>query len=238
MRIVFFGTAAFAIPSLEGLVAAGHQVLLCVTQPDRPQGRGRQVQPSPLKSAALSLGQSVEQPEDLRAARSTIRDLRPDLGAVISYGKLIPSELLGLPDRGMLGVQPSLLPKYRGASPVAWAILNGEETTGVTVFRLNDRLDAGEIALQRTVTIEPRQTSESLMECLATVGAELLVEAIAQLEAGTSTFRPQDERAATFAPKLTKAQGQVNWNNDAASIDRLVRGTMPWPGASTGSVTA
>jgi len=233
MRILVFGTATFAIPSLELLVANGHQILACVTQPDRPQGRGLALKPSPVKSAALGLGLAVEESQDLKTSLARFHTLQPEVGVVISYGRLIPSEGLSLPRYGMLGVHPSLLPKYRGASPIAWAILNVEQTTGVTVFRLNERLDAGDIALQQAVTIEPQDTAVRLSERLARLGAELLIEAIGLLERGEVSFKPQDERQATYAPKLTKAQGQIDWHQSAASIDRLIRATIPWPGAYT-----
>ena len=162
-----------------------------------------------------------------------VRTLQPEVGVVISYGRVIPAELLTLPQHGMLGVHPSLLPKYRGASPIAWAILNAEQTTGVSVFRLNERVDAGDILLQRAVSIEPHDTAASLSERLALLGAELLLEGLERLERQTSTFYPQDESLATYAPKLTKAHGLIDWHTSAASIDRLIRATTPWPGAYT-----
>lgn len=234
MRVLFFGTAAFAIPSLERLVAEGHQVVRCVTQPDRPQGRGMKVLPSPVKEAAGRLGLSVETPERLDAAVEAYQRVEADLGVVISYGRLIPATLLRLPRQGMVGVHPSLLPKHRGASPIAWAILNGEQTTGVTVFRLSERLDAGGILLQQTVSIEPQETTERLSQRLALLGADLLLTTMAQLQEGMSVARPQDEQHATFAPKLTKAHGRIDWQASAATIDRLVRAAVPWPGAYTG----
>jgi len=233
MRILFFGTAAFAIPSLERLVARGHQVLLCMTQPDRPQGRGLKATPSPVKSAATRLHLPVAQPNELRELVPQLTSLQPEVGVVISYGRLIPPALLGLPRHGMLGVHPSLLPKYRGASPVAWAILNGDDTTGVTVFRLNEALDAGDILLQESESIEPQETAEQLLARLAQRGADLLLRSLERLERGEPMGTQQDERLATLAPKLTKAHGCINWEAGAASIDRLVRALNPWPGAYT-----
>ena len=233
MRTLFFGTAAFAIPSLEHLVAQRQQVLLCVTQPDRPQGRGLSRLPSPVKSAAQRLNLPIEEADTLHQLLPRFQSLQPDLGVVISYGTLIPSQLLRVPTHGMLGVHPSLLPKYRGASPIAWAMLNAEPTTGVTVFRLNERVDSGDIALQREVPIGGRETAVTLSERLARLGAELLLEVVQALEHGTVAFRPQDDARATYAPKLTKAQGRVDWQAQAASIDRLVRAMVPWPGAYT-----
>jgi len=233
MRILFFGTSAFAVPSLERLVASGREVVRCVTQPDRPQGRGLKPQPSPVKHAAARLGVPVEEPERLEPWLPHARELQPDLGVVIAYGRLIPKGLLTLPRHAILGVHPSLLPKYRGASPVVWAMLQGERTTGVTIFRLNERLDAGEILLQRQVEVEPRETAVQLSERLAAIGAETLVEAVARLEQGTARFEPQDDRVATAAPKLAKTDGRIDWAAPAASIDRLVRAAAPWPGAYT-----
>ncbi|MBI3088512.1 MAG: methionyl-tRNA formyltransferase [Candidatus Omnitrophica bacterium] len=233
MRVLFMGTARFAVPSLEQLVAQGHEVVRCVTQPERPQGRGLKPLPSPVKSAAQRLQVPVEEPDALRDAVTAFQECHPDVGVVISYGQLIPPALLQLPVHGMLGLHPSLLPKYRGASPIAWAILRGEAETGATVFRLNERLDAGELLGRRAVPIEPRDTTPQLSERLARLGAALLLEGLGQLAAGTAQFTPQDERLATYAPKLTKADGRIEWAKDAVAIDRLVRALTPWPGAYT-----
>ena len=228
---MLFGTAAFAVPALEQLVAGRHTVVLCVTQPDRPQGRGLLREPSPVKQAALRLGLPLEQPERPEAAR--FEGLRPDIGVVAAYGQLIRRDLLALPPHGMLGVHPSLLPKYRGAAPVAWALLHGETATGVTIFRLNERLDAGDFVLQRRVAIEPREDAQALTGRLAQAGAPALVAALAALAEGRARFEPQDESQASLAPKLTKAQGRIDWGAPADAIERLVRATIPWPGAST-----
>ncbi len=233
MRLVFFGTSAFAVPSLEALSTSGQEIVLCVTQPDRPQGRGLNPQPSPIKTAAQRLGLRCEEPTDLRAATTRLKRLAPEVGVVIAYGRLIPHELLTLPRYGMVGVHPSLLPQYRGASPIAWAIVNGESVTGVTTFRLNAQLDAGEIACQETVSIGPQETAATLSEQLAAQGGQLLVKTLTALEQNTAVFRPQDEQAATYARKLSKEDGQIDWTAPALAIDRLVRGMVPWPGAST-----
>ena len=231
MRVIFFGTAEFAVPSLEQLVAHQHTILLCVTQPDRPQGRGRSPAPSPVKRAALRLGLALSQPE--RLARRVCDGLHPELGVVVAYGQLIRTEVLGLPTHGMAGVHPSLLPKYRGAAPIAWALLNGETATGVTIFRLCERLDAGEIIAQEPVAIEPAEYAEALTKRLAYAGAAALVRAVGAIAAGQATFTPQDDSQASFAPKLTKAQGRIDWQASAQMIERLVRATVPWPGATT-----
>ena len=230
MRLVFFGTSAFAVPHLERLAACGHQILRCVTQPDQPQGRGLRPQPSPVKQAALRLQMAVDEPRDWPAAAAAYQALRPELGVVISYGRLIPRALLALPAHGMLGVHPSLLPRYRGASPIVWPLLNGDAMTGVTVFRLTERMDAGDVLLQRPEPIAPRDTSDSLSARLASIGAELLAEGVAAIEQGTAAFRPQDEGAATCTTKLTKAHGRLRWTDDASVLDRQIRALNPWPG--------
>lgn len=231
MHVIFFGTAAFAVPSLEQLVTHGHTVEMCVTQPDRPRGRGLRSEPSPVKRAALRLGVPLSQPAELKARGCGA--VHPDVGVVVAYGELIPRELLSLPAHGMLGVHPSLLPAYRGAAPVAWALLHGETTTGVTIFRLNERLDAGEIVLQQRVPILPREDAEALTGRLASLGAERLLEALEAIATSRATFTPQEDTQATFAPKLTKADGRIDWVKSAEVIERLVRATIPWPGATT-----
>ena len=230
MKVAFFGTSAFAVPSLERL-AARQQVTLCVTQPDKPQGRGLKPEPSPVKVAAQRL--SVPLRQLARLDRAVVEESGATLGVVVAYGTLIPREVLAVLRHGMLGVHPSLLPKYRGAAPVAWAILNGETMTGVTIFRLNERLDAGEILIQEPVRIEPDEDAHALTERLARLGADALVRAVDMLETGRAVFRPQDDAAATMAPKLAKAQGRVDWTAPAETLARLVRALAPWPGAST-----
>ena len=208
MNVAFFGTSAFAVPSLEQL-AARQQVTLCVTQPDKPQGRGLKPEPSPVKVAAQRL--SVPLRQLTRLDRAVVEESGAALGVVVAYGTLIPREVLAAPRHGMLGVHPSLLPKYRGAAPVAWAILNGETMTGVTIFRLNERLDAGEILIQELVRIEPDEDAHTLTERLAHLGADALVRAVDMIAAGQAAFRPQDDAAATMAPKLTKGSRQQWW---------------------------
>ena len=233
MRIVFYGTSAFAVPSLDRLIAQGYRVLQCVTQPDQPQGRGLQPQPSPVKAAAARLGVPVEAPTDLTAAPAASRALQPDAGVVVSYGRLIPPPLLGAPRHGMLGVHPSLLPRYRGASPMVWALLNGDAVTGVTIFRLNERMDAGDILVRREAPIGARETAGSLSDRLAALGAEALVDGLRALEQGMARWQPQDERLATTTAKLTKAHGRIRWTDEAVAIDRQVRALNPWPGTFT-----
>lgn len=233
MRVLLCGTSEFAVPTLQRLVMSGQYELLCVTQPDRPQGRGRLKRPSPVKVEALARQVPVEEPEELGASLARFRAFQPDVGLAIAYGRLLPAQMLGLPPRGCFGLHPSLLPKYRGASPIAWALLNGERTTGVTVFRLTERMDAGEIALQQSMAIESSDTTERLSERLADTGATLVLEALEQLQRQTLRVQPQREADASYAPKLTKADGRIEWDAPAAAIERLVRAMTPWPTAYT-----
>jgi len=230
MRVIFFGTSAFAVPSLQRL-AARHTVVLCVTQPDRPRGRGLVREPSPVKQAAVKLGVPLAQPARLTMA--ALESVQADLGAVASYGQLIRREVLEYPAHGILGVHPSLLPKYRGAAPVAWALLRGETVTGATIFRLNEALDAGELISRRETAIEPHEDAAALMSRLAKLGAEELLNAVDLVASGRAVFAPQDDTQATLAPKLTKAQGRIDWSRPAEEIDRLIRAVVPWPGAVT-----
>ncbi len=228
MRIIFFGTSGFAVPSLER-VAASHEVVQCVTQPDRPQGRGLAPRPSPVKRTAQALGVPVTQPERLRAA-----DLaEAEIGVVAAYGQLLRPEVLRRPARGCVGVHPSLLPKYRGAAPMAWAILEGERETGVTIFQLTESLDAGPILFQTRTSIGPDEDQEALAARLAREGADALGHALEQIAAGTATPVAQDDALATYAGKFTKAQGRLNWAEPADAVVRLVRALVPWPGAYT-----
>ena len=231
MRILFLGTGAFAVPSLEHLARAGHEITMCVTQPDRPQGRGLQSEPSPVKRAAERLKLPLLQPERLDPL--SLQGVSAEAGVALDYGRLIPAAVLTLPRHGMLGVHPSLLPKYRGAAPVAQAILNGDTSTGVTIFRLNERLDAGEVLLRHPVAIEAGENAQALTERLAQIGAEALLRALDLLDRGQARFEAQDEAAASLAPKLTKAQGRIEWTEPAERLERLVRAMAPWPGACT-----
>ena len=231
MRVIFFGTSAFAVPSLTRIAASGHQLVMCVTQPDQPQGRGLRLEPSPVKRAAQALGVPIAQPQRLSAEPFAALD--PEVGVLAAYGQLIRRDALDLPRHGILGVHPSLLPKYRGAAPVAWALLNGDTKTGVTIFRLNERLDTGQILLQEPADIEPREDAGALTDRMAQRGATMLLQALEQLASGAASFHEQDESQASYAPKLTKTQGTIDWRAPAEAIGRLIRATQPWPGAST-----
>ena len=231
MRILFFGTSEFAVPSLEQLVTAHNTVVMCVTQPDRPQGRGRRLEASPVKRAAARLGVPLMQPE--RLERRLFEGLEADVGVVVAFGKLLRRDLLALPSHGLIGVHPSLLPAYRGAAPIHRALLNGETTTGVTVFQLNEALDAGAILSQQAVAIEPEEDAQTLSERLARLVAAQLARVLEAVAAGQANPVSQDESRATMAPKLTKTDGQIDWAAPAAAICRLVRATVSWPGAAT-----
>ena len=233
MVIVFFGTPAFAVPSLEHLVASRHEVRGVVTQPDRPRGRGQKLVDAPVKAAARRHGIPVYQPERLRdpAVTAAIAAWQPDLGVVAAYGKLIPDDLLALPRLGMINVHASLLPKYRGASPVHRAIIDGEAETGVTIMQVVKVLDAGDMLAKVVRPIALDETSDVLERDLADLGARLLIETIDRLEAGVVSAEAQDERLVTYAPRLMKEDGIVDWTLPAAAIHNRVRGLYPWPHA-------
>lgn len=233
MRIVFFGTGEVAVPSLTQLAHRGHQIIRCVTQPDRPKGRGLKLASSPIKQAAASLGLPLEEATDWSVILAGVQAMAPEVGVAIDYGRILPSTLLRLPPHGFFGVHPSLLPKYRGSSPVASAILHGEADTGVTVFRLNERMDAGDMAAQERLAIGAEETTDTLTPKLAKMGAELLCQAFDRLAAGRLQLSPQDERMASTTSKFEKADGRLEWAQPAAAIDRRIRAMQPWPGAWT-----
>ncbi|MBZ5533196.1 MAG: methionyl-tRNA formyltransferase [Acidobacteriia bacterium] len=236
MKVVFCGTPQFAVPSLERLVAAGFHVQLVVTQPDRPQGRGMELTAPPVKQAAVRLGLPVVQPEKIKnnqEFREQLIRLRPDAIIVVGYGRIIPPWMLELPPRGNINVHGSLLPKYRGAAPIQWAIAHGETMTGVTTMLLDQGLDTGAILLQREMPIEPDDTAVTLAPRMAAIGADLLVETLRGLEQGTVRPVPQDNARSSLAPILKKEDGQVDFNRTAAEICNRLRGFQPWPGAYT-----
>ena len=235
MRLVFMGTPEFAVPSLEALLNAGHQILLVITQPDRPKGRGKKLTPPPVKEAALRHGLPVLQPEKVREPTvvERLKMLKPDAIVVVGYGQIIPKSIIDIPRYGIINVHASLLPAYRGAAPVQWAIVHGEKKTGVTTMLIDEGLDTGDILLQRATTIGEEETAVELGQRLATMGAELLVETLEGLEKGTIKPKPQDHSRASYAPMIKKSQGQIDWKQPAEKIFHLVRGMQPWPGAFT-----
>ncbi len=232
MIVPFMGTAAFAVPSLRALVAAGHRVPLVVTQPDRPAGRGRVPTPPPVKVEAGQLGLPVWQPERIRdeAAVARLRETEPDVIVVAAYGKILPQAILDIPRLGCVNVHASLLPKYRGAAPVQWALYRGERETGVSIMRMEAGLDTGPVLLARAVPVGPDDDAPGLTMKLAQVGAEALVEALRRLDAGEVEPRRQDDAAATYAPPLTKEQARLDWSRPARALHDQVRAFRPWPG--------
>jgi len=235
IRLAFLGTPQFAVPSLESLAAAGYGIAGVWTQPDRPRGRGRQITAPPVKECALRLGLAVHQPEKVRRPEvvETLRGLRLDAMVVVGYGQIIPKSILDIPPLGILNVHASLLPRYRGAAPVQWAIANGEARTGVTTMRINEGLDTGDILLAEETGIGPGETAPELGERLSRMGASLLIDTLRGLEQGTITPRPQDPSAATYAPILRKEDGRIDWRRPAAETLNRLRGFLPWPGAYT-----
>jgi len=235
MRIVFMGTPEVAAFTLERLLSASDPVIGVVTQPDRPAGRGQKTTPSPVRKIAESQNVPVIAPEKIRDASflDLLKKWAPDLIVVVAYGRILPSQILELAPHGCLNVHYSLLPKYRGAAPVAWAIINGEKQSGVTTMRLIDKMDAGPIYLQRALPLAEDETRTSLQAKLAPLGAELLLETIAGLKAGKVTPKEQNESEASYAPMLKKEAGLIDWKLPAAAIERRVRGLEPWPSAFT-----
>lgn len=235
MRLVFLGTPLFAVPTLERIVEAGHQVAAVLTQPDRPRGRGQQLAPPPVKEAALRLGLPVYQPERVRRPESVefLRGLGAEAMVVVGYGQIIPQNVIDLAPRGILNVHASLLPKYRGAGPIQWAIVNGETRTGVTTMRIDAGLDTGDILLKRETEIGPEENAIELGERLALMGAGLLVETLDGLAAGAIVAEKQDSAQATYAPLLKKEDGLIDWSRPAHATHNQVRGLQPWPGAYT-----
>ena len=235
MRTVFMGTPELAVPTLEALLQKGHEVASVITQPDRPAGRGRKLRSSPVKSKALALGLPVEQPARIKApeALERLQQRDPEAIVVVGYGQILPQSILDLPRLGCVNVHASLLPKYRGAAPINWAIANGDTVTGVTTMCIERRLDAGDILLKRQVEIGPMETAPELAERLARMGADLLVETLAGLERGTLVGEKQDETEATYAPMLKREDGWIDWNLTAGEIFSRIRGFAPWPGSYT-----
>lgn len=235
MRLVFLGTPEFAAPALEAIMSSGHTVLAVVSQPDRPRGRGHETAPTPVKQCALRLNLPVHQPERIRQPEVVewLASLKPEAMVVVGYGKIIPQSIIDIPPHGIINVHASLLPKYRGAAPVQWAIACGETRTGATTMRIDAGLDTGDILLQRETEIGSEETAVELSARLAVTGAELLVETLAGLEAGGIVPCPQDHSQASAAPMLTKEHGWIDWRRTAREIANQVRGFVPWPGAYT-----
>jgi methionyl-tRNA formyltransferase len=234
-RIVFFGTPSFAIPTLEALLRGPDKVVGVVTQPDRERGRGRKIVFSPIKELALQHGLNPLQPEKAKdeAFQKALKGLQPDLCVVVAYGQILPDSVLKIPKYGAVNVHASLLPKYRGAAPIAWAILKGEKVTGVTTMVMDEGMDTGDILLQAEVPVNAEDTCQTLHDRLASLGARLLIETLEKMKEGNIWPIPQDHTKATYAPPLKKEDGYIDWKKGAGEIDLQVRAFNPWPGAFT-----
>lgn len=235
MDIIFMGTPDFAVGTLEALVEAGHRISLVVTQPDKPKGRGHAVQYPPVKEAALAHGLNVYQPEKIREEASIrfLEGVKADVMVVVAFGQLIPGEILHMKKYGCINVHGSLLPKYRGAAPIQWAVIDGEKESGVTTMLMDEGLDTGAMLLKTVVPLEEKETGGSLFEKLSEAGAKLCVDTLRELEAGTLRPEAQGESPTPYASMLRKEMGIIDWTKDAASIERLIRGLNPWPCAHT-----
>ena len=235
MRLIFLGTAPFAVPAFRRLRAGPHLVAAVLTQPDRPQGRSRGIFPSAVKEAAQITGTPVFQPENLDAPEVVrqIQTLKPDFAIVVAYGRLLSCSFLNLFPQGVYNLHASLLPKFRGAAPIPWALIRGETETGVTIFRIDEQLDHGPVLLQRRMPILPEEDAVSLTGRLAELGAEAIEQAVEQITAGPVSLQSQEEPLATWAPRLSKESGRIDWKQTSRQIHNLVRGVQPWPGALT-----
>jgi len=234
-RILFMGTPAFALPALNGLANHSYEIIGVVTQPDRPSGRGQKEVAPPVKSLALKLGLPVWQPEKVKEQRflETLHSLNPDMIVVAAFGQILPKAIIDLPALGCLNIHPSLLPKYRGAAPINWSLIRGETQTGVTIIQMDEGLDSGDILLQESTEIHPMETFGELHDRLADLGAALLLKTVEQVVAGTAERRKQDPALVTFAPRLTKETGRINWRDPVHQIVNLIRGLSPTPAAYT-----
>ncbi len=234
MRVVFIGSGAIGVPTLRAL-SKEHEVIAVFTRPDRPAGRGYQLRPTPIKLAAQELGLPIHQPEDINAPAvlGQIRELAPDVIVVASFGQILTGELLRIPRLGAINLHASLLPKYRGAAPIQWALIRGEQETGVTTFLMDEGMDTGPILLQRRVEITPEDDAGSIEEKLAKLGAEVVLETLEGLAKGELEPQPQDHSAATYAPKLKKAHEKLDWARPARELVNLIRALSPRPGAFT-----
>lgn len=235
MRVIFMGTPDFAVGTLEEIIKAGHEVVLVVSQPDKAVGRSKALKYTPVKACALAHGIEVYQPERVReeACVEYLRGYEPDIIIVEAFGQIIPKAILDMPRFGCVNVHASLLPKYRGAAPIQWAIINGDTVTGVTTQRMAEGIDTGDMIMKQEVIIREDETGGSLFDRLSETGAKLCVKTMEAIEAGTAVYTPQDESMATHTKKIYKELGSINWSKDAKSIECLIRGLDPWPSAYT-----
>ncbi len=235
MKIIFMGTPDFSVPTLEALLASEHEVAAVVTQPDKPKGRGKEIHMSPVKECALKHNISVYQPIRARdeAFVEEMRVLHPDAMVVIAFGQILPKSLLELPKYGCINIHASLLPKYRGAAPIQWAVINGDEETGITTMLMDVEMDTGDMLEKKVVRLNPDETGGSLFDRLSLLGGDLILSTLDKLEKGEITPQPQEHEKATYVKKISKSMGDIDWTLDAVSIERLVRGLNPWPSAFT-----
>lgn len=235
MRIVFMGTPDFSVPALKALVEAGHQVIAVVTQPDKPKGRGKEVQMTPVKIQAMEYGIPVYQPAKVREASfvEVLKGLEADVYVVIAFGQILPKAVLELPKYGCINIHASLLPKYRGAAPIQWCVIDGERETGITTMMMDVGLDTGDILEKAVIPIEEKETGGSLHDKLSMAGGDLILSTLKKLEEGTLVRTPQTDEGTCYAKMLTKSLGDIDWNQGAVSIERLIRGLNPWPSAYT-----
>lgn len=235
MRIVFMGTPDFAVGALEAIIEAGHRVVAVVTQPDKPKGRGKEIQMTPVKECAVAHGIPVFQPVKVKDAEAvdTLRGYDADIFVVAAFGQILSEEILTMPKYGCVNIHASLLPKYRGSAPIQWAIINGENVSGVTIMQMDKGIDTGDMLMKAEVAIEPGETGDSLHDKLAKAGAKLIVEALPKIESGDITPVKQNDEESCYAKMLQKSMSRIDWQQSAESLDCLIRGLISWPGAST-----
>lgn len=235
MRIIYMGTPEFSVPALEAIVAAGHEVVAVVTQPDKPKGRGKEVQITAVKEKALEYKIPVYQPVKARNPEfvKILSELKPDVIVVTAFGQLLPKSILDIPVFGCVNIHASLLPKYRGASPIQHAVINGEKETGITTQLMAEALDTGDILDQETIELDPKETGGSLHDKLSSLGGSLILKTLKKLEEGTAVRIPQDDAKSCYVGLLKKSTGDIDWSMEAADIERLIRGLNPWPSAFT-----
>lgn len=235
MRLVFMGTPDFAVPTLEALVKGGHEVIAAVTQPDKPKGRGKSVLMTPVKEKALEYGIPVYQPVKARDPEfaELLKGLAPDVIVVVAFGQLLPKAILDIPAYGCVNVHASLLPKYRGAAPIQWAVIDGEKKSGVTTMLMDVGLDTGDMLEKAEIELDPKETGGSLFDKLSGLGGKLILSTLEKLETGTAVRTPQGETDTHYAKMLNKSMGEIDWTMDAEAIERLIRGLNPWPSAYT-----
>ena len=235
MKIIFMGTPDFAVGTFEALLQAGHEITLAVTQPDKPKGRGKTMQFPSVKEAAMVHGIEVFQPRRIREPECVeyLRKFQADIIVVVAFGQILPKEILDMPPKGCINVHASLLPRYRGAAPIQWAVINGEQVTGVTTMRMDEGLDTGDMIMKEEVALEQGETGGSLFGRLAQTGAELCVRTLTAIEEGTAVYTPQDHTKATHTTMIKKELGEIDWTKPAEELECLIRGLNPWPSAYT-----